>query len=63
MLGHDLEMYSDFYSRGWVGVCDCSSPDWVDDGWEGQVQFYGDSEQEVIDLHHDHLLEVEDAHV
>ena len=49
------------YGAGYLGFCSCSDPDWIDDGWSGQVAFYGSSEQDVLDQHHDHLLEVEGA--
>ena len=39
------------------GSCSCSDADWVDDGWSGQVTFSGDTEGEIQDYFHDHLVE------
>ena len=58
-MNHMLTLEKLTLGPGYVGHCDCSDPDWRDHGWDGVVLFTGDSEQEVIDLHHDHVLEVE----
>lgn len=61
MLGHKIEVGREMYGAGFIGFCECSDPDWVDEGWSGQVVFAGNTEQEVLDQHHDHLLEVEEG--
>lgn len=55
-MEHKLEMYQNRYTGGIDGVCSCSSPHY-EDGWSGQVSFFGSTEQEVQDWHHDHLIE------
>ena len=61
MFGHEIEVEREMYGSGFIGFCECSDPDWVDEGWSGQVSFYGSSEQDVLDQHHDHLLAVEEV--
>lgn len=63
MLGHKIEIEREIYGAGFIAFCECSDADWVDEGWSGQVVFYGSSEQDIIDQHHDHLLEVKEAYV
>lgn len=55
-MTHTLEIYRNAYTGGFDGVCECSTPSY-EDGWEGVVSFFGLSEDEVEDQHHDHLLE------
>ncbi len=61
MLGHRIEVEREMYGSGFMGFCNCSDPDWSEGGWSGQVAFYGYTEQEVLDQHHDHLLEVDEV--
>ena len=62
MLGHEIEIEQNIYTLGYEGFCECSDPNY-EDGWAGQVVFAGNTEQEILDQHHDHLLEVEGAYV
>ena len=59
-MNHKLEYVE---KNPWVGgydaSCSCSDADWVDDGWEGQVVFHGDSLSEVEDYFEEHVAEVE----
>lgn len=61
MLGHKIEVEREMYGSGFIGFCECSDADWVDEGWSGQVSFYGHSAQDVVEQHYDHLLEVEEV--
>lgn len=61
MSHHELEIQRNPYTLGYEGVCECSDPDWTGDGWEGQVQFLGDTKQEVLNYYLDHLLEEKEA--
>ena len=54
MFGHELNVSYDTDARSFVGVCECSDPDW-DGGWYGQVEFYGASEDSIVLDHLDHL--------
>lgn len=56
MNEHELEIYPNKYTGGLDGICGCSTMHY-EDGWEGQVSFFGNTEEEVKDQHWDHLLE------
>lgn len=56
MNEHELTVGRETATALWSGFCSCSSPDY-EDGWYGQIAFYGDSEAEVRDQFHDHLVE------
>ena len=60
MLGHKIEVEREMYGSGFLGFCECSDPNY-EDGWDGQVVFAGNTEKEVLDQHHDHLLAVEEV--
>lgn len=60
-MDHMLTIEKNYYTGGFSGYCDCSDPDWTDDGWDGQVWFEGLTQQEVIDLHHDHVIHEEQS--
>lgn len=62
MLGHKIEIEQNIYTLGYEGFCECSDADY-EDGWSGMVVFSGNTQQDVLDQHHDHLLEVEGAYV
>lgn len=57
-MNHKLEYVE---KNPWVGgydaSCSCSDPDWVDDGWDGQVVFHGATVSEVEDYFADHVAE------
>lgn len=55
-MNHMLTIDKNPYGPGFLGFCECSDPDFSD-GWSGQVAFAGDSQQEIIDVHHDHVQE------
>lgn len=61
MEGHKLTLNTDMWGvHGW---CECTDPDWTDRGWEGQIDFYGDTEEEVREYHMEHLQEIGDAEI
>lgn len=62
MRGHELMMEKNPTGIGWDGVCECSNPDWTDDGWEGQVSFYG-TKDEVRKDHFYHVLDMVEANL
>lgn len=58
MRGHELTIEKGLGGFLWEGFCQCSDPDWSDDGWSGQVQFYGNTKDEVRDSHFFHVLDM-----
>lgn len=54
MFGHKLEIERNVIGMGWDGYCECSDPDYVEGGWEGQTVFHGDTEEEVRTYHFEH---------
>lgn len=60
-MNHMLTIENNPYTGGFMGVCECSDPDWtIEGGWAGLTVFEGFSQQEVVDLHADHVAEVSD---
>ena len=58
-MEHKLEVSWNSFGGGYLGSCEtCSDPDWSDDGWSGQVVFYGATVSEVEDYFADHVAEV-----
>lgn len=56
MNGHILTIDNGSYGAGFIGTCECSDPDFLDDSWVGVVNFFGYSKADIIDQHHDHLI-------
>lgn len=40
----------------WYGLCECHDPD--EEGW-GRADVYGDTPQDVVDMHWEHVADVE----
>lgn len=55
---HKLTIEQGTYGPRWAGYCGCSDPDWTGDGWDGQVDFYGETKDEIREQHFEHVLEV-----
>lgn len=57
-MDHGLTIESNFYTGGFSGYCSCLDPDLHGEDWEGYSWFEGMTQQEVIDLHAEHVAEV-----
>lgn len=57
MNTHELEVERNPWVGGYDGNCSCSDPDWVDEGWSGQVVFHGVTRSEVEDYFAEHVAE------
>ena len=58
-MNHELTIERNFYTGGFTGICSCSDPEWAEEGvWVGQVQFEGNTEDDVRDFHEDHASDV-----
>lgn len=56
-MEHMLVIEENRYVGGFDGYCECLDPDWDGESWEGFTSYHADTQQDIIDQHHDHLLE------
>lgn len=57
-MNHELTIEKLPAGLGLIGQCSCSDPDWTDEGvWVGQVTFHAHTEEDVRELHEDHVAE------
>ena len=59
MNGHKLDITQ--IHNEYRGVCECTDPDYSDGGWSGVEEYFAPTHQDIVDMHHDHLVEVEDT--
>lgn len=61
VMEHELSFIEqNSYGPRWVASCSCSDPDY-EAGWSGQVDFYGDTQEEVELNFQEHLTDVEEG--
>lgn len=58
-MNHELTFEKLPAGLGLIGECGCSDPDWSNEGiWTGQVTFHAYSEDEIQEMHAEHVVEV-----